>query len=1132
MRQPDCRSMLAAPTEPADKQQVKEDGADHKQVSVERKNGALVAPHSAREQPVSLSSERALSQSIHELNQSNIINRRVELFEQLSGSSNRSKWLVGQQQVAARTHPDHRCSRASNGSDAERTQPCRPERSKRAQKCAKAADDDLASEKQRLLFKQSMAELLALRDSGLVDEQPESDEDGIWVLGGARKQPALEKGAIKRAAKPEGANRRRKSGSSPAEDDAGESRAKQRRNSVVACLHSRKGEKLVCKEEDKQRRKSGANLDEGCHSTTSAGGCEEAAGGVGETNELARLVRHSSSLASSLSSTAASWLENEHPHKPTSFGFQQQRAQLQTGESAGAINEPLECSARLNEQAAVGDDDDYYYFKEVRLAREEIFKSSGRESVSSSWCEGGDKEATLTLSFSGDLMAGAGGGGGASGTMAADWAHTSKGDSMAQNNNNEEEEVGAEEQPQRRHDPFRGCTETPAAAAAICPRATSAIVGGLSRNDGLKRAGNNGEAEPDEKPDMPAAEQLKVRTLSNHAPASPKPQDERLAEASAQRVVVVVDADAETTTTTTRFTTVAATDAESGGVGNFQQPYNANSRHDYEPDEGDETEEDARAADLASNGLDGCSKSWTDKSEQNPGERRRESADASGYHSKWQTLSRSTDDNDSKPTVSHAVSSPNVASLPAISKPEASLESAIAFTEPTNSPTELYERSQTHEPKQSKKRKGLVRQVSRLGKSVYNKLKRKLNASSSAAAALSSGQDSPSAAALETASLTLDREAQISVDEKELILGEQQVQINEEGKLIRQTKVNERVVLVESREVVWQRALDCKKKKFAFSDSSADNSQTTSITTPLLTLTRPSCTRDSIYGNPERAFAPDETSTASVASNCEPKREEEESPSVDERNKVDKQQVKPEEEGEDCKREKVGSDEIEHWCEPQLDPDQVPASQEKQRDSKDEDDDDEDRQSIYSDTKSQLNYELGEPNNEEELKVAADDAEGGCAVSGKLEVKFEAAPHQSIELQEEEEEDKNQQYQSEEQDSSRRKQEVSSEPSWQHQKVQATSSNPIARAKQLLVKMFRDKSHQSQLDQLSSSSSMTSNTPDSRGRNLQDLTQAEQQQQTTGYSLSNSFGLMSLDGQQRPTSRAMAELLNLAAGGE
>lgn len=147
------------------------------------------------------------------------------------------------------------------------------------------------------------------------------------------------------------------------------------------------------------------------------------------------------------------------------------------------------------------------------------------------------------------------------------------------------------------------------------------------------------------------------------------------------------------------------------------------------------------------------------------------------------------------------------------------------------------------------KRGGIARQVSRIGKSVYGKLKRKLvsvdahNSTSASAAQLkhqvSLVQSSPSGS-------QEDQEEQ-----------QQQQQVRDK------TDSSQQVVLVKSRELIWSKSL----KKSA----SRSGSQPDSITTPLLTLTRPSCIRDSVCQDVQQLFESSSNNKAATSeqSSCD-----------------------------------------------------------------------------------------------------------------------------------------------------------------------------------------------------------------------------------------------------------------------
>jgi len=152
--------------------------------------------------------------------------------------------------------------------------------------------------------------------------------------------------------------------------------------------------------------------------------------------------------------------------------------------------------------------------------------------------------------------------------------------------------------------------------------------------------------------------------------------------------------------------------------------------------------------------------------------------------------------------------------------------------------------------KRERKRRGLVRQVSKLGKLVFGRLKRGFNKQGGAARARLAGEQEA------------EREESAEVQVELLESGEQQVRVNEEGKFVREIKTNERVVLVRSRELIWNKSLN----KLGGGGSQLHTQS--SITTPLLTLTRPSCTRASIYSSSWPIGGVEPAAAASVGS-CE-----------------------------------------------------------------------------------------------------------------------------------------------------------------------------------------------------------------------------------------------------------------------
>lgn len=147
---------------------------------------------------------------------------------------------------------------------------------------------------------------------------------------------------------------------------------------------------------------------------------------------------------------------------------------------------------------------------------------------------------------------------------------------------------------------------------------------------------------------------------------------------------------------------------------------------------------------------------------------------------------------------------------------------------------------QQQEPVQKKKKKGLARQVTKL----VGKLSRKFAGGKSGKRTLEQGEQlaNESQGKYKNSCTPLELPPEQLEIEKEL---------NEEGKLVRKVKSNERVILIKSREVIWNKSL---KRSAQDKDTC-----TRPLTTPLLTLTRPSCVRTSITSTFGALFTPPES---------------------------------------------------------------------------------------------------------------------------------------------------------------------------------------------------------------------------------------------------------------------------------
>lgn len=194
------------------------------------------------------------------------------------------------------------------------------------------------------------------------------------------------------------------------------------------------------------------------------------------------------------------------------------------------------------------------------------------------------------------------------------------------------------------------------------------------------------------------------------------------------------------------------------------------------------------------------------------------------------------------------------------------------------------------------KKKGLARKVSRLGKSVYNKLiKRKTQPANLNELANNSSQTSPqtreppfvSESEPGSASSSLDeqRQQQQVIGGRLVEDGSGAIEVAEPSATTktRKTTENERIVLVESREFIWNKSLAAAAASNATGNRQLLNRATDtpdSTLTPLLTLTRPSCARPSIAGASD-IFSPPEQPASSCANENDDADDDFEEPAIE-----------------------------------------------------------------------------------------------------------------------------------------------------------------------------------------------------------------------------------------------------------